>query len=125
MGLLLDTHVLLWALTDDPRLSPRARAAISDGRTRLLVSAVSAWEMTIKSQLGKLRVPTDLPAQLVALHADPLDISITHCLAVAELPPYHSDPFDRLLVAQARTERLTLVTHDALVQRYDVPVLAV
>lgn len=125
MGLLLDTHVLLWVLTDDPRLSRPARNAIADGRSRLVVSAVSAWEMTIKAGRGRLRMPPDLPAQLIALRADALDVSISHALAVAELPPHHADPFDRLLVAQARTERLTLVTSDPLVQQYDVPVLAV
>lgn len=125
MGLLLDTHVLLWVLTDDPRLSSPARAAVVDGRTRLFVSAVSAWEMVLKAERGKLRVPADLPAQLVALAAEQLDVSMLHALGAQELPVHHADPFDRLLVAQARIERLTLVTHDPLIQMYDVPVLAV
>lgn len=124
MNLLLDTHVLLWALAGDPRLTGDARAAIIDGRNRVLVSAVSAWEMTIKKGLGKLRVPDDLPEQLTRQRFTPLDISIAHALAVGDLPHHHADPFDRMLVAQARTDRLTLVTHDPQIRQYDVPVLS-
>lgn len=123
MNLLLDTHTLLWALADDPTLTGDAREAIVDGRNDVLVSAVSAWEITIKRALGKLRAPDDLPDQLARARFAPLDVTIEHALAVGELPDHHADPFDRMLVAQARTERLTLVTRDAHIARYDVDVL--
>jgi PIN domain nuclease of toxin-antitoxin system len=120
---LLDTHVLLWVLTDDPRLKGEARSAITDGRSRVLVSAVSAWEITIKKAIGKLRAPDDLPDQLTRQRLVPLDITVAHALAVGDLPDHHADPFDRMLVAQARTDRLTLITHDPQILRYDVEAL--
>lgn len=125
MSFLLDTHVLLWALTDDPRLIGEARGAITDGRTRVFVSAVSAWEIVVKKALGKLRAPDDLADQLQKQRFVPLDVTVAHALAVGDLPDHHADPFDRMLVAQARCDRLTLVTHDALIRQYDVQVLAV
>ncbi len=124
MSLLLDTHVLLWVLMDDARLPAAARTAIEDGRTRVLVSAVSPWEITIKAGLGKLRAPDDLLRQIAALRFEELDVTFAHALAVADLPDHHADPFDRLLIAQARTERLTLVTSDPAIRLYDVTVLA-
>lgn len=123
MRLLLDTHILLWALSDDPALSEGARTAIVDGRNEVLVSAVSAWEITIKKALGRLRAPDDLPEQLAARRLAPLDVTIAHALAVGTLPAHHADPFDRLLIAQARVDRLTLVTRDAHIRRYDVKTL--
>jgi PIN domain nuclease of toxin-antitoxin system len=122
---LLDTHVLLWVLSDDPRLQGQARAAITDGRNRVLVSAASAWEITIKKALGKLRSPDDLPDQLTRQRFVPLEITVAHALAVGDLPDHHADPFDRMLVAQARTDRLTLITHDPQILRYDVEALQV
>ena len=123
MRLLLDTHVLLWALTDDPSLSAAARAAIVDGRNRVVVSAVSAWEITIKRSLGKLRAPADLAKEVAAHRFTPLAVSLEHALAVGALPDLHRDPFDRLLVAQAGVEGLTIVTRDRAIARYDVDVL--
>lgn len=123
MNLLLDTHILLWALANDPALESSARDAIVDARNRVLVSAVSAWEIVIKKALGKLRAPDDLGEQLIQRRFEPLDVTIPHALAVGGLPDHHTDPFDRLLIAQARTEGLTLVTRDANVRRYDVAVL--
>lgn len=104
MSLLLDTYVLLWALSDDPALSTTARTAITDPGNRVLVSAVSAWESVIKKALGKLRAPEDLPEQLAQRRFEPLDVTIHHALAVGELPDHHADPFDRLLITQARTD---------------------
>lgn len=124
MELLLDTHVLLWALADDARLASAVRHELVSPRTRLVVSAASAWEIGIKQGLGRLDIPGDLTAQLTALRAEELPISIDHALAAASLPPHHHDPFDRMLVAQAVAEGLTIVTHDAAVMRYDVAVLA-
>lgn len=121
MHLLLDTHVVLWALADDTRLSVAAREAIADGDNLVCISAVSAWEITIKRALGKLRAPDDLVAQLRAAHFDTLDMTVEHALAVGALPDLHRDPFDRMLVAQARVETLTIVTLDPQVRRYDIP----
>ena len=123
MSLLLDTHVLLWWLADEP-LSDDARAAISDGRTAVRVSAASAWEIAIKKALGKLQAPDDLPEQLERHRFQPLPITVQHGLAVADLPLLHGDPFDRMLAAQARLESLTLVTRDERLAAYGVPTLA-
>lgn len=123
MRLLLDTHVLLWALVDDARLRPEARERIADGRTQILVSAASAWEIEIKRALGKLRTPDDLVDQLEAAGFQALDVTIRHALAVGALPDHHRDPFDRMLVAQALVDDLVLVTHDPQVLRYDVATL--
>lgn len=123
MRLLLDTHALLWALTDDARLQQDARERIADGRNQVLVSAASAWEITIKRAVGKLRAPDDLARQVAQARFDPLDITIEHAVAVGDLPNHHRDPFDRLLVAQARVDGLTIVTHDVQIERYDVAVL--
>ncbi len=124
MNLLLDTHVLLWVLANDPALAEPARRAIADGSNRVLVSAVTAWEITIKKALGKLRAPDDLVDQLAERRFTGLDVTIEHALAVGGLPGHHTDPFDRLLVAQARTERLTVVTRDPAIAAYDVETMA-
>jgi PIN domain nuclease of toxin-antitoxin system len=121
--LLLDTHVLLWYLADDPALPRRAREAIVDGHNAVFVSAATAWEIGIKKSLGKLRAPDDLEEQLVSHRFTPLDITCAHGLAVERLPALHRDPFDRMLVAQAQLEKLTIVTRDRNIPRYDVPVL--
>lgn len=89
----------------------------------MLVSAVSAWEITIKKALGRLDAPDDLPEQLSRRRFEVLDVTLTHALAVGDLPAHHADPFDRLLIAQARTDQLTLVTRDERIHRYDLATL--
>lgn len=123
MILSLDTHVLLWWLADDARLSHTARAAISDGKNHVFVSAAAAWEMVIKSTLGKLDIPSNLEAALTANRFEQLPITIPHSLAVANLPHHHNDPFDRLLIAQAKVEGLTLVTGDEQIKKYEVAIM--
>lgn len=125
MRILLDTHVLLWALIEDARLRSAARTVIEDGRNAVFVSAASTWEITIKRSLGKLDVPDDLAAQLQAARFEVLAITVEHTLAVGDLPDHHRDPFDRLLVAQARVANLTLLTADPAICRYDVATLRV
>lgn len=122
MRLLLDTHVLLWWLAAE-RLAPKATAAISSAASDVWVSAASIWEMSIKAGLGKLTAPDDLTDQLSHHGFDILPIGLPHALAVRLLPPHHADPFDRMLVAQAQLEELTLVTRDADIRRYDVAIL--
>ena len=124
MKLLLDTHALLWWLADDARLAEPARAEIADAANTVCVSAASAWELAIKARLGRLSMPDDLGQQLLANSIVPMPVEVRHALAVRLLPDHHRDPFDRLLVAQAKTEGLTIVTADQSIPRYDVPVLA-
>ena len=122
MSLLLDTHVFLWWREDSPRLRPEARAAIGHAELAF-VSAASAWEVGIKVALGKLRVPGPFEQAVTDSRFLELPITFRHTAAVAALPLHHGDPFDRLLVAQARAEGLTLVTHDRRLERYEVPLL--
>lgn len=122
MRLLLDTHILIWWLTGSSRISPESREAIRKGKNQVFVSSASAWEIAIKRGLGKLRAPDDLKAQIGLARFEALNITIDHALAAGDLPAHHSDPFDRLLVAQALVEDLTVVTHDPQIHRYDVAV---
>lgn len=122
--LLLDTHVWLWWQVDHPRLGPLARHAIA-AAAEVRLSVASVWEMSIKSALGKLSLPKG--ASIVhELELDgflPLPIELEHAVRVGELPPEHRDPFDRMLVAQASIEGLTLVTADPHLRRYGVPLI--
>lgn len=118
MNLLLDTHVLLWWLTDPAKLSRPAREAITSAENLVFVSAASIWEMTIKSDLGKLEIPDDLAEQMQIERFEELPIRIADARLVATLPALHRDPFDRMLVSQAKNNSLTLVTHDRLVLAY-------
>lgn len=122
MRLLLDTHILLWAVLDDPRLSAGMRGKIA-GAEAIYVSAATVWEVSIKSGLGKLDVPADLFDRALAAGAQPLPITWTHARAIQGLPPHHADPFDRLLIAQARCEGLSLVSVDTKFRNYDVPLI--
>lgn len=123
MNLLLDTHTLIWVLANEPTLSSAARKAIEDPDSRVFVSAVTAWEIAIKRSLGKLRAPENYLDALKRYRFTSLDISTEHALAVEHLPHHHHDPFDRLLIAQAMYERLTLVTRDRRFDQYDVRLL--
>jgi PIN domain nuclease of toxin-antitoxin system len=124
VNLLLDTHTLLWWLDDASLLAPPARAAIAEEGNLAFVSAAVAWEMSIKHAAGKLRCPDDLENAMAQNGFRPLAISIRHALKAGALPPHHTDPFDRLLVAQALAEGLTLVTRDPAMNAYGVAVLA-
>ena len=121
MRLLLDTHVLLWWLAGNPKLSTMARARIEEAEI-VYVSAASVWEMAIKTAIGKLDAPDDLEEQLPRHRFEQLPVSVSHALAVAKLPRHHADPFDRMLVAQASFESLTLVTADPQLAVYGVPI---
>ena len=123
MKLLLDTHVVLWWLAREP-ITNAADQAIRNPAVPVLVSAASAWELGIKSALGKLRIPSDFREQLRAQRFTPLSVTLDHGLGVATLPRLHGNPIDRLLIAQARAEDLTLVTRDTRLAEYGVPILA-
>jgi PIN domain nuclease of toxin-antitoxin system len=121
MNLLLDTHVALWAITDSPRLPDKARELIAAPRNTVWVSAASLWEITIKHGLGRGDMPvsgTEAMGYFQQAGYHLLAVEPEHVVAVAELPHHHTDPFDRLLVAQARLEPMRLLTHDTLVARY-------
>lgn len=122
MRALLDTHTFLWWITDDPRLSPRARRIIENGENHLFLSAASGWEMAIKAKLGRLQLPGDLERFIIeqlSLNAiESLPIQMAHALHVYRLPDHHRDPFDRLLIAQAQLENLPILTADPQIARY-------
>ncbi len=122
MRLLLDTHTLLWWLADEG-LTTQAQEAIADPANLVAVSAASAWEISIKKALGKLTAPDDLAEQVRAGGFTPLPISIAHGLAAGRLPHHHEDPFDRMLIAQAFAEGLTIVTRDKRFADYGVALL--
>ncbi len=125
MSYLLDSHVLLWWLQDSPRLGAKVRGKLTDPNARVFVSAASVWEIGIKQALGKLQTPELVVDLLQDEGFEPLAITVQHAQEAACLPPLHRDPFDRMLIAQARADRLTLVTHDEAIQIYDVNVLKV
>ena len=124
MRLLLDTHALLWWISDDERLSSRAKALVGDGANEVFVSAVSAWEIVVKAGIGRLEVPEPIDrfvvAQLEANAFHPLAITMRHSLGLASLPDVHRDPFDRMLASQALLDDLTLVSSDRVFADYPV-----
>jgi PIN domain nuclease of toxin-antitoxin system len=123
LRLLLDTQVLLWVLTRPGRLSAAATDAIEAGENRILVSIASPWEISIKAALGNLTPPDDLEFQLNEKRFELLPIALRHTEAVASLPHHHGDPFDRMLIAQAQVDGLTLVSSDREIRRYPVALL--
>ena len=127
MKVLLDTHALLWWLEDAPALSAQAREVIGDPATVVLVSTGSIWEVAIKARLGRLDVPDDLEAfftrQLSENGFDVLPVHLRHAALVRHLDDHHHDPFDRLLVAQAKSEAVPLVSKDQWLQAYDIELI--
>ena|SRR5205807_1477700 len=127
MSYLLDTAVFVWSLKEPEKLNKSALEVLEDMSHQVFLSAVSSWEIVIKSMVGKLTLPKE-PAQLLAetlakFAIQPLSISHVHSLAVGELALHHRDPFDRMLVAQARSETLVLMTADSIFEKYPVEIL--
>jgi PIN domain nuclease of toxin-antitoxin system len=124
MRLLLDTHTLLWWLTDDASLSAAARKHIARANNTVLVSAVSAWEIATKARLGKLPGAEDLAADFAGFLArerfDPLPISVEHGIRAGLLPGPHKDPFDRMLAAQSQAENLPIISNDTVFDAYHI-----
>jgi len=121
---LLDSHVLLWWAEKPGSLSDRARQTLADGRNLIFVSAVTIWEFGVKEANGKLTLPADLRTMIRENRFNELSITAEHAAAVASLPTYHSDPFDRMLIAQANCEELILITRDAQLSQYKVAMMA-
>ncbi|MGH9017790.1 MAG: type II toxin-antitoxin system VapC family toxin [Acidimicrobiales bacterium] len=128
MRLLLDTHVFLWLLGDPDRLG-KGIGPLGDPGNELFLCAASSWEIAVKVRMGRLTLPEDpkryVPGRMRVIGAQPLVVEHSHALAVAGLPALHRDPFDRLLVAQARDLRLRIVTADEQIARYEVETLLV
>lgn len=127
MKALLDTHTFLWWNLDDPRLSQTARDFIAAGDNELFLSAVSAWEIAIKTARGRLILP-ETPEQYIARrmilhHLQPLPVQLSHALHVFNLPNLHQDPFDRLLIAQSQLEGWPILTADPEITRYSVGII--
>lgn len=127
MKYLLDTHTFLWWNMDDPQLSSIAKEIIANGNTEIFLSAASAWEIAIKTARGRLTLPED-PAHYItsrmSLHNfQALPVQIHHATQVYKLPVHHTDPFDRLLIAQSQIESMPLLSVDADIRKYDVEVV--
>jgi len=122
--LLLDTHVFLWEVEGDPRLPARIRDVIEDPAHRVILSVASVWEAGLKERLGRLRLARPLsvlvPDAVDRFDLAVLDVELQHAFRLAELPPLHGDPFDRMLAAQAIEEGLTVVTRDPVLHAYPI-----
>ncbi len=123
MRVLTDTHAYLWWLKDDPGLGDEAREVMANPETIVVVSAASIWEIAIKSSLGKLTVDGDPLAEIRANGFEELPMTARHAQLAGALPRHHDDPFDRMLIAQAGLEDLTLISRDAAFAAYDVAIL--
>lgn len=127
MKVLLDTPTFLWCAVGDRRLPYRLATVLSDRENIVWLSVASAWEIAVKVQEGKLRLPEDvsvyIPDRLAKLSIEIMPLSLSHTLAAASLPMHHSDPFDRFLIAQSRVEGIPIVTDDPRFKQYDVEVL--
>ncbi len=122
-GYLLDTHVLLWWFSDPALLSERARDIIADEANTLLVSSVCTWEIVIKRALGKLEVPDEIFDLIPQEGFVELPVTIAHTKTLASLPRYHTDPFDRLLVAQSEYENTPMISRDERMQEYPISIV--
>jgi len=120
MNYLLDTHILIWALENNSALSQKARDVIIDGDNVIYVSTASVWEISIKQAIGKLTVPDNLLDELEIHRFTLLNITYEHAQLAGKLPFLHKDPFDRMLIAQAKVEKLTLISNDGYFSKYDL-----
>ena len=127
MKYLLDTHAFLWFVSDDNKLSPRAKAIIKDHNNEIYFSAASAWEISIKIRLGRLTMEEDLEpfivAQLAENNFQTIAITIFHSIYTSKLPEIHKDPFDRMIIAQSKAENMSLISKDKNIKKYKVPVV--
>ncbi|MGD8291541.1 MAG: type II toxin-antitoxin system VapC family toxin [Desulfobacterales bacterium] len=124
MKYLLDTHAFLWFVTDDNKLSSKAKSIIQNSNNEVYFSAASAWEMSIKTKLGRLRLGGTLESfiieQLTVNRLSPLAITVSHSLYTEKLPQIHKDPFDRIMISQSKVENMALITQDKEIRKYKV-----
>lgn len=120
MNLLLDTHIILWWLENNKLLSAKSRKVISSPNNLAFISAATAWEIAIKKVIGKLSTPDDFQEALRINGFQTLAITLDHAETAGALPRYHDDPFDRMLIAQAQLENLTVITHDKHFKKYEI-----
>jgi PIN domain nuclease of toxin-antitoxin system len=123
-GYLVDTHPLLWWAIDPHQLTEAARLILASGHKSVFVSHASAWEIAIKESRGKLSLPESYETLFARSRFTQLPMTLAHISQIKSLPHIHGDPFDRMLIAQAKVERLVLITRDTEMQKYDVPTLA-
>lgn len=122
MKILLDTNALIWWLSDNPKLGPRAKQVIAREDVELLVSVVSLWEITMKNRVGKMEYAgSDFLDDLTEEGIEPLNVLLSHLLALEQLPLHHKDPFDHLILAQAQVEGARVLTSDQQMVQYGVP----
>ncbi|MCX5922051.1 MAG: type II toxin-antitoxin system VapC family toxin [Candidatus Dependentiae bacterium] len=120
---LLDTHILLWWLANDKKLVKKTRDLIANPSNNIIVSTVSIWEIVIKKSLNKLIAPDNLKEVIISNDFSILSITADHALYLEKLPMIHNDPFDRLLIAQSLVEKVTLITADEIIPKYDIKCL--
>lgn len=124
MNYLIDTHVFLWWITDDDRLSMRVRVLLSDSDNDIFISAATGWEISIKYALGRLTLSQEpqtlIPSEIEKNRLTALPIMMTHTLHLSSLPMIHRDPFDRILISQSIIEKTPLITRDPLINKYEV-----
>ncbi len=129
MNLLLDTHCWLWALSEPEKLNPQASNLISDSTNKIYLSTSSIWELGIKAQSGKIKLPesfeTFVPSRLQVFQTIPLPISASHAMIAATLPLHHKDPFDRMIIAQGQGENLPILTNDGVFRFYDITIIEI
>ncbi|MBF0137413.1 MAG: type II toxin-antitoxin system VapC family toxin [Magnetococcales bacterium] len=123
MKYLLDTHIFLWSLSNVSRLSSKVRDTIASPQHKVYVSVVSAWEIAIKKGLGKLSVPDNMEEEIYRCGFSTLSVTFDQTEVLAALPQHHRDPFDRMLIVQAMTDHLTLITADPMFKAYSVNLL--
>lgn len=124
MKYLLDTHIFIWSLNGDTRLKTSIKDIISDKNNTIIVSVISGWEMSIKMRdKRKLRLKTSIKKAFEISGFDILNVSLEHVLHLNNLPFYHNDPFDRMLISQAKAENLIFITHDKQIWKYDIDIL--
>lgn len=123
MNLLLDTHIVLWWLSDSSKLSKKSRSIISDTNNFIFVSVATGWEIAIKKSIGKLDAPNDFSKALQVNAFQPIAITLEHAELAGSLPHHHDDPFDRMIIAQSKIENFAVLTHDKHFKLYDIELL--
>jgi PIN domain nuclease of toxin-antitoxin system len=122
-GFLLDTHIFLWWMEGRKKFSPKIESILKDESNQVFISVISIWEMIIKSNINKLQLPDNLQEGIAESGFSILQLSLSHVFGLDSLPMFHNDPFDRILIAQTITEKLTLITSDEKIKKYNIPVL--